>query len=1077
MLTINTSAISRLRCALKVCRGLRRTRALARACFFLATFVLTACVHVQLNSSVSGARISLVSLQEPARVLLDQVTTTPDFAIDQLGLPGWDQLGGFEQLLWLGQGILAGPQLQDEEFYLLTASGGLDEDGNLDNQKDTVGTPVAGTWHALVTGAQIRGNQARVTTLTEATYRYLEPLLETLDEAELRQKLDAIAPRVVPDINGDDQIDYTDLLAWTQLHNPLDYRRDIDFIDDLSGAIITGVGTPLIRDLAVRVIDGVPGGFQINGSIRVAEFSKVDGDVNDRNAGFQPNSSILNPQRIDNPVILGGYLNEPGTGAAGRSFSLGDTDDYYQVDLLPGQLITLAVAEDPFANDLDLYLFDINHTLVDSSLGVSAVDTLRISDPGSYIVNVTVHRGASSYRLSIGEGDAPTSSSARLSGDFKGGELIVKLQEAQQGAHEMRKKRHFLAGGRARPGLLRIDGEDVSQDGFLPARLRSKLVGLSADTRKKYDTLIARKSLLRQADVLSVALNARVYAAAMPNDPLYNGQRWHYDMLNLPSAWDAGRGDGVIVAVLDSGILPLHPDLQGQLVTGYDFVRDTELSLDGDGIDPDPSDPGDGSQVVDSTFHGTHVAGTIAAATDNGVGVAGVAGEARIMPLRVLGRDGGGDSYDIMQAVRFAAGMPNDSGLTPPRPADVINLSLGGSDFSQAEQALFTEVAARGIIIVAAAGNDSNSQAFYPASYADVVSVSALNINREPAFYSNFHASVDIAAPGGDSSTSDIDGDGAPDLILSTAGDDSSGGLAHNYVALEGTSMAAPHVSGTVALMKSAFPQLDHDVLMGLLSQGLVSEDFGLAGRDDRYGWGLLNAFKAVGQAQIMAGESSIVTSPVLVASPRAVNFGASALNLPLELYNAGAGELEVLNIAADQPWIEVGTAMEMSSGSYIVSVQRSGLSAGLHRGAITVSSTGGDARIPVLLTVVTEGTDSSGNAGYQYVLLIDPETDEMVKQDSVRAVDGLYEFQFNNVEAGAYILVTGSDSDNDFYICDAGESCGAWPVLTGSSYAELNVTNDLEDLSFTTGFQSGVLSAAGLRRSKGFRIRKRPPP
>lgn len=1040
------------------------------------TVVLSGCVHVQLNSSVSGATIRLARLDAPEQTLLEQHSTAPDFAIQQLGLNAWQQLGGFEQLLWLGHGILPVPDLDDDAIYLLTASGGQDEDGNLDNEKDQVGTAVEGTWHALLTGRQIINNRARVSTLTEAVYRYLEPELERMDDQVLLQTLDVIAERILPDINNDQEIDYEDVLSWTQLANPLDYRRDIDYVDALSGAVIAGLSDTLVRDLSIRVIDGESGGFQIRGSITVAEFSKVDADVNDRNARLSSNDSILNPQRLDSPVVLGGYLNEAGQGKTGRSFAAGDQDDFYQVELLPGQLITLAVAEDPFANDLDLYLFDADHNLVDSSLGVAAIDSLEIAQAGTYIINVAVHTGASNYRLSVGEGAAPAGlASVRLSDEFASGELIVRQREnAPEPGRYLPRTRHHLIGGRSRAGLLRLGEGGGFLNGQHTPRMLAKVRSLKPADRKKYDTLVVRKKLLREIDIVSADLNRRLHSTATPNDPLYTGQRWHYDMLNLAAAWEGSRGEGVTVAVLDSGVLPQHPDLQGQLVDGFDFVRDIDSSLDGDGLDNDPSDPGDGGQVVDSSFHGTHVAGIVAAATDNDIGVAGVAAKARIMPLRVLGRDGGGDSYDIMQAVRYAAGMSNDSGTVPARAADIINLSLGGGGFSQAEQTLFSEVAARGIIVVAAAGNDGERRAFYPASYEDVISVTALNINREPAFYSNYHASVDIAAPGGDSSTSDINGDGAPDLVLSTAGDDSAGSIALNYVYLEGTSMAAPHVSGVLALMREIYPGLTHDDVMALLSQGNLSEDYGAAGRDNHYGWGLLNAFKAVGQAQTLAGGESIVSRPVLAASPSVMNFGASAMQLPLEIYNGGAGELQVQSVSSVQNWINIVPEATTFSRNYVVYVNRDDLAPGLHRGAIDVASSGGAARIPVLVTVSSEGIDTTGNAGYQYVLLIDPATDEMVKQDSVTARDGRYEFQFNNVESGSYYLVAGSDSDNDFYICDAGESCGAWPVLSGAGYTSLDVASDIEGLTFTTGFQSGVLSAANVGGTKGISVRKR---
>ncbi len=246
-----------------------------------------------------------------------------------------------------------------------------------------------------------------------------------------------------------------------------------------------------------------------------------------------------------------------------------------------------------------------------------------------------------------------------------------------------------------------------------------------------------------------------------------------------------------------------------------------------------------------SSFHGTHVAGTIAAHTNNALGVAGVGWDsARIMPLRAIGV-GGGVSWDIIQAVRYAAGLPNDSGTVPERPADIINLSLGGDVYSEVEEAIFQEVIAKGVIVVAAAGNAANSEPSYPAAYNGVISVSAVDYLSSPTYYSNFGPQIDVAAPGGDNSV-DLNGDGYPDGVWSTMGNDASGQIEMVYRPLQGTSMAAPHVAGVAALMKGLWPAMDPNAFNALLVGGAITDDLGQPGRDDRYGHGLINAQKAL---------------------------------------------------------------------------------------------------------------------------------------------------------------------------------------------------------------------------------------
>ncbi|NOX43968.1 MAG: S8 family serine peptidase, partial [Gammaproteobacteria bacterium] len=312
------------------------------------------------------------------------------------------------------------------------------------------------------------------------------------------------------------------------------------------------------------------------------------------------------------------------------------------------------------------------------------------------------------------------------------------------------------------------------------------------------DTLQVIKALRLRKDVLYAEPNYLRQAKQIPSDQFYNLQ-WHYPLINLPSAWDVSTGSSnVIVAVIDTGVLLQHPDLLGQFSAygGYDFILNDAISQDADpGIDVNPDDPGD-SNVGSSSFHGTHVAGTIAAATSfvaGGTGVAGIAPGVKIMPLRVLG-NGGGTAYDILQAVRYAAGLSNDSGTLPPQKSDVINLSLGGGGFSQVEQDVYSLARNAGVIIVAASGNENSGVPSYPASYNGVISVGAVDINKQRAPYSNFGASVDVAAPGGDTS-GDINGDGFVDGVLSTAADDSGGNIDFVFKFFQGTSMATPHMA------------------------------------------------------------------------------------------------------------------------------------------------------------------------------------------------------------------------------------------------------------------------------------------
>ncbi len=293
-----------------------------------------------------------------------------------------------------------------------------------------------------------------------------------------------------------------------------------------------------------------------------------------------------------------------------------------------------------------------------------------------------------------------------------------------------------------------------------------------------------------------------------PNDPQYN-QQWHYyeatGGLNAPAAWDLSTGAGVIVAVLDTGYRP-HADLVANIVGGYDFIADTFVANDGNGRDSDAQDPGDwntagqcgaGSQASNSSWHGTHVAGTVAAVTNNGSGVAGVAFGAKVLPVRVLGRCGGYTS-DIADAMIWAsggtvAGVPANSNV-----AKVINLSLGGSGACDStSQAAINSARSRGTVVIVAAGNENqNASNSSPANCSGVVTVAAVNRSGGRAYYSNYGTVVDVAAPGGAQSSAND-----PNGILSTLNTGTTTPGSDSYVFYQGTSMATPHVAGVAALM------------------------------------------------------------------------------------------------------------------------------------------------------------------------------------------------------------------------------------------------------------------------------------
>ncbi|MFO7838987.1 MAG: S8 family serine peptidase [Desulfosalsimonadaceae bacterium] len=813
--------------------------------------------------------------------------------------------------------------------------------------------------------------------------------------------------------------------------------------------------------------DGEP--FTFSGTVTAASNSAIDSDVNDPNAPYSPNNTVETAQTLLPPATLGGYVNQPKTGETGRSYTAGDISDVYAVDLLAGEQAVLNIAE-PYLNaeaeacaDLDLYLYDqTGSNLLGASLGV-ATRTENLSAPasGKYLLQVYPESGASNYTLTIGgRQDAEKYSSLRLSRDFVTQEAIVKFTDTSAAKANQAESLAALglekkSGGPGRACLYKTKGGQAEN-----IRIQSENNGLGknpllrhacsdSQIRDKLQTLRTIKNLRSRRDIAAAEPNYIRTGFKTPNDPYYSLQ-WHYPLIDLPKAWDTATGSAdITAAVVDTGVIMDHPDLAANISKeSYDFISDPTRALDGDGIDPDADDPGDQSQGG-STFHGTHVAGTIAADSANSAGTAGVCWNSRILAIRVLGKNTAGTSYDIMQGIRYAAGLENDSGTTPSAPADIINLSLGGSSFSQTEQAVYSMAGDAGCIIVAAAGNEGENAPTYPAGYEDIISVSAVDINSKIAPYSNSDASVDVAAPGGDFST-DLNADGYVDGIFSTCGDDSGGGIQNTYTFFQGTSMAAAHVTGVAALMKSVRPRMTPDELDAWIAEGAIVRDLGSPGRDDLYGHGLIDAALAVRTAR----EGELTT--VLSVSPASLNLGTEISKTGLAASRIGPGSVKVKSVSSDADWLRVSASDtdENGLGSYTVEAERQELSDGIYKGVISFVSSENTVEVTVQMRVRRQA-GAATDAGLLYIILVDNSTDETVDQVRVEPGQGSYPYGFSEIEAGSYRIYAGTDSDNDGLIGDGGEAMGAY--ISMDKPVVIEAESDRAGLDFIAEFNVSI--------------------
>jgi serine protease len=794
-------------------------------------------------------------------------------------------------------------------------------------------------------------------------------------------------------------------------------------------------------------------GFSVAGAISPDALNRVDSDTNDPLTPAIRNNVIEEAQRTLAPALIGGFVAAPGTES--RFGPDGDEYDIYRVDLRAGHLVALEVFESTGA-DLGLYLLDEMGVAIDASVGPSATLTLEPEVDGTYFVKVRAYSGASNYSLRLDATHSLAMESrraVRVSDEFVPGDAIVSARPDREGLPESAVRRVELLtsdGHPAREQLWRVwEGRaeqviDALSSWSPPTELRLRWADPSLQAR--YQTLRAIKALDEIPDMEDVSPNHIVRPSRLPNDPLQYLQ-WFHRNIDLPLAWDIGTGESpaaeIVVAVIDTGVFLDHMDLQGQLLPGYDFIR----------MEPTGDDPGDSSVPGNSSWHGTHVAGIAAAASNNRRGIAGVSWGARILPVRTLG-EGGGTLYDTLQGIRYAAGLPNDSGTVPDRRADVINLSLGGGSFSQAEADLYQSIRDLGIFVMAASGNVSGPVGF-PAAYDAVFAVGATDAVNARAYYSSFGDQLAFVAPGGDMRV-DRTGDGYGDGILSTVADDRDGTRRSTYAFYQGTSMATAVASGVAALARSVAPDLTPDRFNQLLVSRQLTDDLGPDGWDPETGWGQINALRTL----LAVTDNDSDLDPFLTVSPARLEFGFTEDVLEFSLRNAGGGSLQVTEVIASTPgeidWMTVSAKSVGPDGlgSYRVVADRDGLVDGSYEGSIrVVTDSLDDLVIPVLLRVAPPEL-ALDTVGRIYVLLLDAEG-ETVAQRGVDLDGGVYIYRFDDVPAGEYRIVAGTDMNNDGIICDEGEACGAFPTL--SLLQRVLVEEDRAGLDFSVGFRARV--------------------
>ncbi|AWR87447.1 S8 family peptidase [Meiothermus taiwanensis] len=582
-------------------------------------------------------------------------------------------------------------------------------------------------------------------------------------------------------------------------------------------------------------------------------------------------------------------------------------------------------------------------------------------------------------------------------------------------------------------GSLQVAGVELQRVEDLDTQGMALFRGVAG----KPQTLEVVQALSRRADVLYAQPNYIRQAFKTPNDTFYNFQ-WHYPAINLPAAWDIEDGTSrvVTVAVIDSGIVGAHPDIP-QPILGYDFISNPQIANDGNGRDNDPEDTGNVAPGVPpealTGYHGTHVAGTVAAATNNNRGVAGVSWGARLLHIRALGVGGGSDA-DIIAALRWAVGLPVSGVPNNANPAAVVNMSLGGrGTCAPAWQDTINQASnqpQRPIIVVAAGNSAENASDFTPASCSGVITVGATETRGFRAYYSNYGPRIDVMAPGGDI-TIDRNADGYADGVLSPLKDDNATGANQFiYQFYQGTSMAAPHVAGLVALMKARRSELTYSEALDILKRTAVPlsgasctgrpsdaipADFPTLSSSD-CGAGLVNAQAAVSAAgsatpsyTLLLNPTSATLSPtpgssvdINVSIARIAGF-SNAVNLSLSGLPVGInGQFNPSSVTGGTSTLRLQVSGSPTPGTYNLTIN--GSSGSINRSVGLALTVGTPAPPPSVQGTVVFALYVAGND-------IDPNKSAFV---TIAQTGQTAPYRIENLAGGDYVVIAWKDLDGD---------------------------------------------------------------
>ena len=864
----------------------------------------------------------------------------------------------------------------------------------------------------------------------------------------------------------------TFLTEGADFENPTDANGDNVYEIQLIGTEDKTNGIETVVDVTITITD-IKDTWSISGVVYSNPYSLIDGDVpNIVGYPIVENNTSQSAQFIANPTDVIGHIGDnvaevlnldddgeciedpdnPGYCDYIEVQNI-DPEDWYQFNGAPNLLLTLSIEGLIFEEDglgyccttdgieVDLLIYDEEGSLTDFSYTSTTTSTYKqivLPDSGTYYAVVRAITGHTKYVLTLGS-NATGISSFSPKNNFKlnrfisyvpfGGDLELENYKNPINDMNTNLETKFISSiDNDQRGLTEYDF-DLENEYSSIFNYDYELENLDNPDQVRY---LKHWKVLQYYKNKYPRLNLEFDKKVEPHfirDPNFQYQ-WGLSQIGLETVLQAigQETKDVAVAVLDTGAPTFGSTAlmtSAFIREGYDFVNDD-------------NDPTDSTAASDS--HGTHVGTTIAALNDglniNGYGI-------HVLPMRVLGPGGGYDS-DIIQGMLYAAGLPNRSGsvYTGNIPVKVINMSLGsiGGVCGSSWQGVINDIYDLNITMVGSSGNSGQEYpgAYgYPSSCNKVISVAALDYLRERSYYSTFNDQVDIAGPGGDTSV-DRNGDGYRDGILAF-------GSNEDLAFFQGTSMAAPNVSGAIGILYSLVPNLTSFQVEGLLADGHLTDDIGPLGKDDEFGYGALNIQKAV--TRIISDEGLDFTYGTI--SPGIYNMGVEINSFDLQVNKVGDGELFVDQITTDIP-----SAVEINPksvdaegfGTYTISVDRSSIPDGLYTSKITVPFSNENASSMEISFQV--GSDRQNIAIPEiYIALVDDEGEGVV-WGRFDMPEGFVSFIANDIGQGNYYWLFSTIVDD--YIMDPGEFYNYYPDQNSTDdYFELG-DGDIENSAVT---------------------------